>query len=93
VARRKLRKYRLELLEPPNEKLRHRREVLARDDSEAIGQADELYGGFAKAIRLDRYVLYEGDPVVHEYMATRSAPYRSDADGRAPADRARSRAR
>lgn len=58
--------YRLDVLEPPDEKLRHRRKFEAVNDSEAIRRADELYDEFAVGAMLDRYVLYVGGRVVHE---------------------------
>ena len=60
--------YRLEVLEPPYERLRHRREFQSPSDVEAIRRADELYRQFAEGVVLDRYVLYEGSRVVHEYV-------------------------
>jgi hypothetical protein len=62
-------RYRLEILEP-DEQLRHRRKFPASDDAEAIKQADELWRQVAEGGgTLDRYVLYEGDRVVHEHVA------------------------
>ncbi len=58
--------YRLYVFEPPDERVRHRREFEAVDDTEAVRCADELYDEFAVGATLDRYVLYEGDRVVHE---------------------------
>ena len=64
--------YRLEVLEPPDERLRHRREFDAPDDAKAIKHANEFYGQVAEGgVTLDRYVLYEGDRVVHEYVEPR----------------------
>lgn len=60
-------RYRLDVLEP-NERLRHRREFEAPNDTEAIEHADELYRQFAEGESLDRYVLYESDRVVHEHV-------------------------
>jgi hypothetical protein len=60
--------YRLEVLEPPDERLRHRREFEAPDDAEAVEYANKRYRQFAKGVLLDRYVLYEGDRVVHEHV-------------------------
>ena len=60
--------YRLDVLQPPDERLRHRREIQATDDAEAISRANEFYDSLAADpnIRLDRYVLYEGKRVVRE---------------------------
>ncbi len=66
-------RYKLEVFEPPNEQLRHRREIQASDDKEAIRLAGEFYDSIAADpnVRLDRYVLYDGDRVVHERVETR----------------------
>lgn len=60
--------YRLDVLEPPDERRRHRRDFVAPNDEEAIRFADDFYDNLAadKNVRLDRYVLYEGDRVVRE---------------------------
>jgi hypothetical protein len=63
-----MRSYKLEVLEVPDERLRHRRDIRASDDAEAIRLADEFYDSLATdaEVRLDRYVLYDGERVVHE---------------------------
>ncbi|RUV91409.1 MULTISPECIES: hypothetical protein [unclassified Mesorhizobium] len=63
--------YRLEILEPPDERLRHRRKFEAPDDKEAIKRAHELYSRFRVGVTLDRYVLYDGDRVVDEYIESK----------------------
>lgn len=60
--------YRLDVLLPPDELLGHRREFQAQDDEKAILRANEFYERFAANETLDRYVLYEGDRVVHERL-------------------------
>lgn len=64
--------YKLEVFEPPHERLLHRRRVQASDDEEAVRLADEFYDGLAADpnVRLDRYVLYEGDRVVCERVGS-----------------------
>lgn len=57
--------YRLDVLKPPDERLGYRRKIEAVDDTEAVRHADELYDEFAVGAG-GRYVLYEGDRVVHE---------------------------
>lgn len=63
--------YRLDILEPPNERLRLRRKFQASDDKEAIKRAHELYSRFRVGVTLDRYVLYDGDRVVDEYVESK----------------------
>ncbi|TIO74440.1 MAG: hypothetical protein E5X74_18740 [Mesorhizobium sp.] len=60
--------YQLDILEPPDERLRHRRKFEVRDDKEAIKRAHELYSRFRVGVTLDRFVLYDGDRVVDEYV-------------------------
>lgn len=62
--------YKLEVFEPP-ERLRHRREIQAPDDEEAIRHANEFYDNIANDVMLGRYVLYDGDRVVHERVEPR----------------------
>jgi hypothetical protein len=62
--------YKLEVFEPP-ERLRHRREIQASDEAEAIKRANEFYDSIANDVTLDRYVLYDGDRVVHERVEPR----------------------
>lgn len=62
--------YRLDVLEPPNERFRHRRKFQAPDDQEAIKRAHELYSQFRVGVTLDRYVLHDGDRVVDEYVGS-----------------------
>jgi hypothetical protein len=52
--------YKLEVLEPTDERLLHRRIIQAADDDEAIRRADEFYDGVAADpdVVLGRYVLY-----------------------------------
>jgi hypothetical protein len=66
--------YKLEVLEPPDERLRHRREFQAEDDEAAIKWADDFCDGVAADpnVRLDRYVLYDGSRVVEERVKKRS---------------------
>lgn len=64
--------YRLDVLEPPNERLRHRREFVAPNDREAVEFADKFYDDLLSDtnVKLDRYVLYEGERVVRERVGT-----------------------
>jgi hypothetical protein len=51
---------------------RHRCEFHAADDEAAIKHANDLYEGFGgPGVTLDRYVLYEGDRVVHEHVGSK----------------------
>ena len=63
--------YKLEVLEPPNETLRHRREFEAPSDEDAIKWADNFYDSIAGAVPLDRYVLYDGERVVRERVVAK----------------------
>lgn len=65
--------YKLDVLEPPDEQLRHRRIIQAADDDEAIRRADEFYDGIAADphVALDRYVLYQGERIVRERIGTK----------------------
>jgi hypothetical protein len=62
--------YRLEVFKPQELHV-HRRDILASDDGEAIRRADELYAGFGLGVPPDRYVLYDGDRVVRERVASK----------------------
>ena len=64
-------RYRLDVLEAPDERLRHRREFQAKGDKAAIKRAHELYDMFSVGVELDRYVLYEGDRAVDEYLGSK----------------------
>jgi hypothetical protein len=63
-----MRKYKLEVFEPPDERLRHRRDIHAADDEEAKRKAMEKYEQLAKGLLLDRFVLYDAKRVVQEYL-------------------------
>lgn len=61
-----MQQYRLDVLKPPSEQLRARRERHFSTDKEAIEWADAFFNDLASTEPLDRYVLYRGDHVVIE---------------------------
>jgi hypothetical protein len=63
--------YRMEVFAAPDQRLRLRRNVQASDDAEAIQIANALYDALAADVALDRYVLYDGERVVHEHVGKR----------------------
>jgi len=66
--------YKLEIFEPPDERLKHRREFDAANDEAAIKWADEFWNNLVADpnIKLDRYVLYEHERkrIVRERRST-----------------------
>ena len=64
--------YRLEVFKPQELHV-HRSDILAPDDDEAIARADALYDGFGVGAARNRYLLYDGDRVVRERLASKAA--------------------
>lgn len=69
--------YRLDVLERPKEGLpvehyQQQYKLIAKDDTAAIAAARKRYNRLVRFTPLDRFVLYDGERTVHEFVM--SAP-------------------
>ena len=65
--------YRLDVLERPKEGLpvehyQQHHDLIAADDTAAIAAARKRYNRLTRFTPLDRFVLYEGERAVHEFV-------------------------